>query len=68
MTDEPDSTPEQPEETPDESGEPDSAEPGESDDPFAGNPLEEMLKMLGGSGMFGSPPPGTPPGDTQGFH
>ena len=63
MTDEPDSTPEQPEETPDESGEPDSAEPGEPDDPFAGNPLEEMLKMLGGSGMFGSPPPGTPPGD-----
>jgi putative hydrolase len=61
MSDEPDNTPEPPEETPDDSGEPDAAAPGEPADPFGGNPLEEMLKMLGGSGMFGTPPPGTPP-------
>ncbi len=56
MTDEPDNTPELPEETPDESGATPDPVSGEPANPFGqsggANPLEEMLKMLGG-GMFG---------------
>jgi putative hydrolase len=64
MTDEPDNTPELPEEPAEESGDVEGT-PAEPVDPFANNPLEEMLKMLGGGifGPGGNPPHNDPPSD-----
>lgn len=57
MTDEPDNTPELPEEPAEDGPDSSDAAPGEPVDPFAGNPLEEMLKMFGGQ-MPGAGGPG----------